>query len=333
MTASAPFQPDGSAQPGRPVRAPCTAVIVTYQSAGHVGVLLEALHHEREGGLDLDVLVVDNASTDNTSAVVAQFGWVRWVPSGGNLGYAAAINIGSRLIPAGHAMLVLNPDLTLAPGTLGRLLDGFGQSGVGVVVPRVENADGSLCPSLRNEPSAGRALVDAFLGSRAAWLPSSWSGMIWDPGAYRGEQFPDWAVGAVLMVSSACRAAVGDWDERYFLYCEETDFLRRVRAAGLRTRYDPAAVARHAGAGSGTSDDLYALCIVNSVRYYERYHAWFPSRIFAAEVVLCQLARARRPAARLALRALLSSAVRSTLPKPTRRPLTRLDMIDAPAAE
>ena len=54
-----------------------------------------------------------------------------------------------------------------------------------------------------------------------------------DSRAYESEQFPDWGRGATLLVSSACRAAVGDWDERYFLYSEETDFLRRVRAAGL----------------------------------------------------------------------------------------------------
>jgi GT2 family glycosyltransferase len=280
-------------------------------------VLLEALQTEREVGLDLDVVVVDNSSTDDTSTVVARFDWVTLVASGGNPGYAAGVNIGNRLVPNEHALLVLNPDLVLAPGTVRRLLDGLAQPGVGVIVPRMENADGSLFPSLRNEPSIGRALVDAILGSHAARLPSRWSGMVWDPQAYESEQFPDWAVGAALLVSSACRAAVGDWDERYFLYYEETDFLRRVRAAGLLIRYEPTAVVRHIGGGSGTSDGLYALGEVNSVRYYRRYHAWLPSGVFAAEVTLHQLVRGRRPAARLALRALLSSAARSTLPKPT----------------
>jgi len=317
VTADTSLPSDGWSQPGNPVRAPCTAVIVTYQSAGHIGALLEALQTERKVGLDLDVLVVDNASTDDTWAVVARFDWVKLVASGGNLGYAAGVNVGSRLVPSERALLVLNPDLVLAPGTLARLLDGLEQPGVGVVVPRMENADGSLCPSLRNEPSIGRAFVDAVLGSHAARLPSRWSGMVWDPQAYESEQFPDWAGGAALLVSSACRAEVGDWDERYFLYSEETDFLRRVRAAGLRVRYEPTAVVRHIGGGSGTSDGLYALCAVNSVRYYRRYHAWLPSGVFAAEVALRQLVRGRRPAARLALRALLSSTARSTLPKPT----------------
>lgn len=317
MTPDASLQSDGRFQPGNSVRAPCTAVIVTYQSAEHIGALLEALQSERKADLDLDVVVVDNASTDGTPAIVARFDWVTLVASGGNLGYAAGVNIGSRLVPGERALLVLNPDLVLAPGTLARMLDGLDKSGVGVVVPRVENADGSLCPSLRNEPSISRALVDAVLGAQAARLPRGWSGMVWDPQAYESQQFTDWAVGAVLLVSSACRAAVGDWDERYFLYCEETDFLRRVRAAGLCVLYEPTAVVRHIGAGSGTSDGLYALCAVNTIRYYRRYHAWPTSGVYALEVALHQLVRGRRPAARLALRALLSPKTRSTLPEPT----------------
>ena len=299
-------------------RVPCTAVIVTYQSAAHIGALLEALQAERRAGLDLEVLVVDNASTDNTAEVVARFDWVTFVPSGGNLGYAAGVNVGSRLAPKERALLILNPDLVTAPGAVAQLLDGLDRLGVGVVVPRMEDADGALLPSLRNEPSIGREFIDTILGSHAARLPSNWSGMVWDPRAYESEQFPDWAVGAALLVSSRCRAAVGDWDERYFLYSEEIDFLRRVRAAGLLIRYNPTAVVQHISGGSGRSDGLYALLVVNTIRYYRCHHTWLPSAIFAGEVILRQFLRCWRPAARLALRAVLSPTVRLTLPRPTR---------------
>jgi N-acetylglucosaminyl-diphospho-decaprenol L-rhamnosyltransferase len=109
---------------------------------------------------------------------------------------------------------------------------------------------------------------------------------------------------------------VGRWDERYFLYSEETDFLRRVRGAGMQVRFDPAAVVRHIGGGSGTSEGLYALCAINSVRYYRRYHARPATLAFAMMVALHQLLRARRPEARLALRALMFPTARASLPQP-----------------
>lgn len=296
---------------------PCTAVIVTYQSAGRIGALLEALQAERDAGLDLEVVVVDNASTDGTAEIVTTFGWVTLRLSGGNLGYAAGVNIGNRMVPRERALLILNPDLVTAPGAVTRLLDGLGgPPSAGVVVPRVVDETGALDPSLRNEPSIAREFVDAIAGARAAWLPPRWSGVVWDRKAYTRERFPDWAVGAALLVSADCRAAAGDWDERYFLYSEEVDYLRRVREAGFLIRYEPAAVVRHVSGGSGRSDRLHALLIVNTVRYYRRYHRRFPAAVFAGAAALGQLLRIRRPASRLALRALLSPEVRSTLPKP-----------------
>ena len=293
---------------------PSTAVVVTYQSARHVGALLRALRAEQEAGLDLDVLVVDHASTDGTADVVAGFEWARLVPTGGNLGYAAGVNVGGQLAPLEDPLFILNPDLVPNPGALGMMLAALDDRDVGVVVPRTEDADGLLSPSLRNEPSCRRAFVDALLGRRAARLPEGWSGTVWNPQSYEREQFPDWATGAALLVSATCRAAVGEWDERYFLYSEETDYLRRVREAGLRISYAPEAVVRHSGGGSGTSDSLYALCVVNFVRYYRRYHAPLPGVVFGAGVALHEVLRARRPAARLAIRALLSSSVRASLP-------------------
>jgi exopolysaccharide biosynthesis WecB/TagA/CpsF family protein len=304
-----------------PRRRPCTAVVVTYQSAGHIATLLEALQVERESGLDLDVVVVDNASTDGTADIVTGFGWAQLVRAGGNVGYAAGVNVGDRLTPSSRSLIVLNPDLVPTPGSLGRLLDALDDPEVGVVVPRIEDDDGTLSPSLRHEPSLGRAVVDALLGRHAARLPRRWSGMVWDPRAYETEQFPDWATGAALLVSAACRTAVGEWDERYFLYSEETDYLRRVRAAGLRIRYVPGAVVRHSGGGSGTSDSLHALYVVNSIRYYRRYHAWLSSAVFGVMTGVGELLRVRRPSSRLALRVLLSPAAKALLPRPSTGPL------------
>lgn len=299
-------------------RVPCTAIIVTYQSADRIGALLEALDRERRDGLDLDVVVIDNASTDNTAEIVNQFRWVSFMHSGGNLGYAAGINVASRRVPKERAVLVLNPDLVTHPGTVARMLDGLDRPEIGVVVPRMLDAHGVLDTSLRNEPSIRRAFVDAILGARAVWLPTGWSEVVWDASAYDREQFPDWAVGAALLVSSDCRSSVSDWDERYFLYSEEVDYMRRVREAGFLIRYEPTATVRHISGGSGRSPGLYALLVVNSVRYYRRHHSRTHTVLFAGAAALRQILRGWRPASRLALRALISPAARARLPQPTR---------------
>ncbi len=298
----------------------CTVLIVTHQSARHIGALLRTLEAQRAAGVDLEVLVVDNASTDTTAAEVSSFPGVRLVPTGANLGFAAAINIGCRLIPVGRPVLVLNPDLVLESWAVAELLAGLEDPAVGVVVPQLRNGDGTVCPSLRHEPSLARAAVDTLFGRRAAWLPEGWSGMVWDRRAYGRERSVDWATGAALLVSGTCRFRVGEWDARYFLYSEETDYLRRVREAGYRVRYRPTAVVRHVGAGSGSSDALAALCAVNTVRYYGRHHRRPAVIAYAGIVAVQQLLRARRPAARLALRALLSERVRATLPGPVPAP-------------
>jgi GT2 family glycosyltransferase len=295
------------------------AVIVTYQSARHIPALLRALAVERQA-VDLDVIVVDNASSDGTEEHVAQFPWARFVPAGGNLGYAASVNIADRLAPPDKALLVLNPDLVPQPGSVAHLLDGLRHRDVGVVVPRLEENNGALYPSLRHEPTIGRALVDALLGKRAARFLSRWSTTIWDPTFYETEQSPDWAGGAALLVAAECRSVVGRWDESYFLYSEETDFQHRVRQAGMRLLFTPAAAMRHEGGGSGASDELYALSVVNGVRYYRRYHGLWSTVGFATVIALHQATRIHRSRARLALRAIVSPATRATLPGPIAGP-------------
>jgi GT2 family glycosyltransferase len=78
-------------------------------------------------------------------------------------------------------------------------------------------------------------------------------------------------MGAALMVARTVWDTVGQWDEQFFLYSEETDFFRRVREAGFSVWFDPAAELVRRGRGSAASPQLMALLIVNSVRYFRKY--------------------------------------------------------------
>jgi N-acetylglucosaminyl-diphospho-decaprenol L-rhamnosyltransferase len=313
-------EPGAEREVGRPVAGGgrCAVLIVTYQSARHIGSLLDGLDRARDDGLELDVLVVDNGSTDATASIVRSRPGIAFAATGGNVGYAAAINIGMKLLDRQLPLLILNPDVVPAPGAVRALLADMASTCAGVVVPRIEDRNGHLYQSLRNEPSVARAFVDALLGRRAALLPVGASQIVWDRRVYDKPVDVQWATGAALMVAPDCREAVGDWDDAFFLYSEETDFFRRARDGGWRVRYIPAAVVRHEGGGSGTSDGLYALMVVNAVRYVAKYHGGAATAAYASALAIHQVVRLSRPQARLAVKALFSGRARRGLPGPVR---------------
>src|SRR5690606_2742640 len=90
------------------------------------------------------------------------------VPTGSNLGYAGGINAARVHAGACQAVLILNPDLTVQPGAIQRLLDRMHHAQAGIVVPRLLEEDGSTYTSLRREPTVLRAAGAALFGERGA---------------------------------------------------------------------------------------------------------------------------------------------------------------------
>ena len=281
----------------------CTVLIVTYNSARRITRVLDSLP-AAAGHLRLECVVVDNGSTDATVAIVQARPDVVLVQTGRNLGYAGAINVGRAWCRPCSSVLVLNPDLELAPDAMVHLHEAVQDRTVGVAVPMLRNEDGTSYHSLRRDPTPARAFGDALLGSRFARRPGWLTDTVFDDSLYENSRDVAWAAGAALLVSSECDSRVGEWDsERFFLYSEETDFFTRVRCAGYRVRYVPAAVAWHEGGGSGTSPSLAALLAVNRIRHYEKYHGRPASSLFRAAVALNYLLRLHSPGAREALKA------------------------------
>jgi len=174
-------------------------------------------------------------------------------------------------------------------------------------VPTLLDFEGHLYPSLRREPSLTAAIGDALFGRHFKRRPAIFSEIVRDERKYGDRHAVDWAVGAALVISAACDRMVGAWDERFFLYSEETDYAARVRAVGFRVEYVPRARALHRGAGSGQSHALMALNAVNRVRYFEKHKKAVGA--MRAAVLLHELFRAASPGHR---RALLVVSRRST---------------------
>lgn len=302
-----------------------TVVIVTYNSSDHIERLLDSLRADA-CTLSLRVIVADNASTDGTLRVVQRHDDVVTLSTGGNLGYAAGINAATAMIGRSESVLILNPDLWVEPGCVTQLRARMLREKAGIVVPRIRDDNGSTYTSLRREPSLARAFGDAALGSRI--LPKrhgALSEIVADPEIYERPHAIEWATGAAMLIAGAIVQAVGPWDERFFLYSEETDYFRRVRQQGATVWYEPEAVVHHAQGGSGSSAELDSLMTVNRIRYVRKHHGQLYAGIYRAAVAFHEVMRIANPTHRTAFRTVMSESRWRSLPQA--QSLRQLDTI------
>ncbi|MET9018387.1 WecB/TagA/CpsF family glycosyltransferase [Actinopolymorpha sp. NPDC004070] len=279
-------------------------IAVTHNSADDIEPLISSVRRQLDDQ-SMRMIVVDNASTDDTLDRLSRHPDVIAVPTGANLGYAGGINVALKYARPSDAVLVVNPDLELAPESVRTLRDRLARPGVGVVLPRLLEANGELYASIRREPSLARVVGDSLFGERLRGRSGLFSEIELDPRRYRQPHAIDWGTGAAMLVDADLAWRVGSWDESYFLYSEEVDFLRRVRELGAEVWFEPDATMQHRRGGSGASDRLEALLAVNKVRYYEAWHGAAPATAFRATLVLASLLRLSQSRHRTSLRYLL----------------------------
>jgi N-acetylglucosaminyl-diphospho-decaprenol L-rhamnosyltransferase len=276
-----------------------TIVIVAHNSVGILGDLLDSLPAAL-GGIEAEIVVVDNASTDGTAEFAAGHGGC-WVVRSANVGYAGGINCGVRAARRTEAILALNADVCLHKDSIPLLMKALQEPKVGIVAPQVRSPEGELELSLRRAPSLLRAL--GLTRTKLALF----SEYVTKPSDYASPRYVDWALGAVLLMSRECYDMLGGWDETFFLYAEETDLSLRARDSGLLTRYEPSAIAVHIGGHSGRNHKTHAMHIVNRVRLYRRRHGIIASWCYYVITLVHEvtwIARGRR-ASRASIAALL----------------------------
>lgn len=253
-----------------------SVVVVNWNVAHLLGPCLRSLEASasQTPNLALEIIVVDNASTDGSLSLLArEFPRVKVIAAERNLGYAAGANRGFAASTARH-LLLLNPDTEVVGSSLGTLV-GYLETHpqVGLVGPRLLNPDGTTQSSRRRFPTLATALVEStvlqpwFAGSRTLrhYYCADRSAAV--------EQEVDWLVGACLMVRRPVLEQVGPLDETFFLYFEEVDWCRRMRAAGWKIVYLPQAqVIHHAGQSSLQDLPHRHIHFQNSKWKYHRKH-------------------------------------------------------------
>ena len=263
-----------------------TAVVVTYNSAAVVEGLLDSIPAAVDGQA-VETIVVDNDSSDGTADLVERRAdcVVLRCP---NDGYAAGINRAAEIATSSAPLLVLNPDVRLAPGSVVRMAAALDRPGIGIVAPRTFEPDGSLQRTLRRDPSIARQLGLSFT-RRPVFCETCNR-----PEDYGRAHLVDWAIGAVMLIRRECFDLLGGWDESFFLFSEEVDFCLRARDAGYATWYEAEAVVEHVGKHSGWNANLHTIETINRVRLYRRRHGRAPSTLFWALTLAGEAAKGVR---------------------------------------
>lgn len=258
-----------------PATLDCSIIIVNWNVCALLRHCLASLPDAAGSRLRYEVIVVDNASDDDSVAMVrAEFPAVRLRANATNRGFSGGNNDGIRA-GRGRTLLLLNPDTEMRPGSLAALLATLDAApDVGLVGPRLLNPDGSVQPSRRRFPTLATALLEST--PLQPYLPNHpllRRYYVADRPDDR-EQEVDWITGACMLVRREVIAQVGGFDEGYFMYSEELDLCRRIKEAGWRIVYQPAAVVVHHESQSADQDVPARHLRFNrsKIRYFLRWH-------------------------------------------------------------
>lgn len=224
-----------------------SVLIVNWNGGDLLIECLRSLQVDRSADMQLETVLVDNASTDGSAERAQQAcPWVRLRRNAHNCGFAAGNNAGLADCQ-GEFLLLLNPDALLHAGALPRMVAHLqAHPQVGMVGPRLLNADGSLQVSAHPRPTLGREAWRLFHLDRL--LPLSCYGRrFWQQ---TEAQEVEVLMGACLLLPRSVVQAIGLFDERFFMYSEEVDLCTRLQAAGWRIDYLPTAQATHYGGQS-----------------------------------------------------------------------------------
>lgn len=242
-------------------------------------------------GISLDVVVVDNDSHDGTADVVAEeFPQARTVWSR-NHGFGHANNRALMTCNARY-VLFLNPDTQVLEGTfaeLVRMLDE--RPTVGLIGARQLTDDGRVDTTIRRFPNAIRALGEALVADRLPHRPSWLGERELDPAAYEREYDCDWTSGSFMLARREALESSGMFDERFFMYSDETDLCRRIKTAGWEIRHLPQMTILHHDSKVSVRPAIEALGALTRLMYARKYFSRTHRAAYALAIALRYVVR------------------------------------------
>src|SRR5271157_4139782 len=272
----------------------CSAIVVTYNSAEAIGPCLEALARE-----DCEIVVVDNASQDETVERVEEFVvWheLRLLANDSNLGFAAAVNQGAHAA-TGDVLLVLNPDAIAEPGGVRALLQCMESTGARTAGGALLEPDGKPARgfAFRRLPTLTTLLCEAMLLNQL-WPrnPVNRRYRCLDAD-YSQQQEVEQPAGACLAITRNVWESIGGFDESFYpVWFEDVDLCKRLLEYGTKIVYCPTAHFRHSGAHSVSQLSLREKQVFwygNMLGYARKHFSGGQVRMLRAGIVTGMLLR------------------------------------------
>jgi len=231
-----------------------STIIVSYNTAELLTACLKSVASRSD--LSVEVIVVDNASQDDSAARVSRdFPWVKLITNEQNAGFARANNQALN-VSSGEYVYFLNPDAVVQPGAFEAMMRFMAShTDVGLAGTRILNPDGSVQPSVeRRYPGERRAQKDLRgLAGEIAWV-----------------------LGASMIARRVMVEDLGGFDEGFFLYGEEQDLCLRIRKKGWKIGFIPDAAVVHWGGQSErntSAADLWKKKFAAELLFYRKHYS------------------------------------------------------------
>lgn len=248
-------------------------ITVNFQMRDYIRNLLKGIE-DAKLGFSYEYLLVDNYPPGKQDGILEiareQFPWVKTMDTGGNLGFGRGNNLAMKEAK-GDYILLANPDLTVFPGELEKWIEWMDQHpDVGISGPRTLNPDGT------DQESCYRfytIMMPLYRRTVLGKLP--WAKREVDRFAMKGmdrtkEQDVDWVQGSAMCIRRSLLEKIGGFDERYFMYLEDSDLCRQAWENGMRVTYTPVAKVVHYHQRQSRLKKPWDIFTNKTIRYHVR---------------------------------------------------------------
>lgn len=249
---------------------------------------------EQTADVGFEVIVVDNASSDNSVEVVKkEFQQINLIVNEENLGFAKANNIGIKA-STGRYLFLVNSDIEVLDNCIENMVDFMDDNTkIGMAGPRVLNPDRTLQVSCRHFPSIWNNLCQSVGLNKLFPKIPFFSEPLMKYWPHDEERYVDVLSGCFWVIKREALEEVGLLDEDFFFYGEDIDWCRRFHKAGWDVVFNPSAEAIHFG-GASSSNAPIRFCIEMQkadLQYWRKHHGRSGLVIYAMIIIFRHLLR------------------------------------------